>query len=147
MFAKLVALKNNKKRGFTLIELIVVIAIIGILIAILVPTVMGFINDARDSQLAANAKTVFVASQAYLTKLSTTGGTAASLDISGTTALTDAHALFPYLGAFNPDGATYTVSVSGYAVTSVVASQNGRSVTVDSSGMTATGAGTTAAGG
>lgn len=36
-----------KKKGFTLVELVVVIAIIGVLTAILVPTIIGSVQDAR----------------------------------------------------------------------------------------------------
>lgn len=39
---------RNKKKGFTLVELIVVIAIIGVLAAIIVPTTLHFVNQARD---------------------------------------------------------------------------------------------------
>jgi type IV pilus assembly protein PilA len=46
----------RKKTGFTLIELIVVIAIIAILALILVPTVTGFINQAKKTTANANAK-------------------------------------------------------------------------------------------
>lgn len=46
----------NNKKGFTLIELIVVIAILGILAAVLVPRVTGFTESARVSADDANAK-------------------------------------------------------------------------------------------
>ena len=40
-------MKNRKFKGFTLIEIIVVIAIIGVLAAILVPSMIGYVNKAR----------------------------------------------------------------------------------------------------
>ena len=45
---------RNKKKGFTLVELIVVIAIIGVLAAIIVPTTLHFVNQGR--QEAANTE-------------------------------------------------------------------------------------------
>ncbi len=68
MFTKLCALVAKKNRGFTLIELIVVIAILGILIAILVPSMIGFINNARRASVLAEAKTIYTAAQAYVTQ-------------------------------------------------------------------------------
>ncbi|HEY5560729.1 MAG TPA: type II secretion system protein [Clostridiaceae bacterium] len=57
--------KNFKKKGFTLIELIAVIAILAILGAILVPKVLGYQTKAKKSNLQASAKTMVHAIQAY----------------------------------------------------------------------------------
>lgn len=39
--------KNNKKRGFTLVELIVVLVILAVLAALLIPSPTGYIDKAR----------------------------------------------------------------------------------------------------
>ncbi len=48
--------KLKAKKGFTLVELIVVIAILAVLMAILVPTMMGFVEDSRIKSADAAAK-------------------------------------------------------------------------------------------
>lgn len=54
----------KKKDGFTLVELIVVLVILAILAAILVPTLIGYINKAQAEKNYSTAQTVRVAAQA-----------------------------------------------------------------------------------
>lgn len=52
-------MKNSNKKGFTLVELVVVIAIIGVLAAILVPSMMGYVKKSRLKTANGNAKTAY----------------------------------------------------------------------------------------
>ena len=96
-------MRNSKVKGFTLVELIVVIAIIAILAAILVPNMLGYIKNSRFSQADANAKNVHTAATAAIAQAYADGrlgnavvsdgdanvtGTAAFPDNSGSLKLT-----------------------------------------------------------
>ena len=50
--------KNNKK-GFTLAELLIVVAIIGILVAISIPIFTSQLNKAKDATNQANARSLY----------------------------------------------------------------------------------------
>ena len=68
MFAKLFELrdkklKENKKKGFTLVELIVVLVILAILAALLIPTLTGYINKAKEKSIIAETRQVVMAAQ------------------------------------------------------------------------------------
>lgn len=55
-------LKENKK-GFTLVELIVVLVIIAILVAMLIPALTGYINRAKNKSIVAETRSVVMAAQ------------------------------------------------------------------------------------
>ena len=52
-------MKTGRFKGFTLIEMIVVVAIIAALACILVPMMIGFANEARATRVKANARNVY----------------------------------------------------------------------------------------
>ncbi len=62
-------MKKNTNKGFTLVELIVVLVILAILAAILVPALLGYIDRAREKQVVLNAKSYLTAAQAEMSSL------------------------------------------------------------------------------
>ena len=55
--------KLKNKKGFTLVELIVVLVILAILAALLVPALTGYIDKANQEKVIAECRSVVVASQ------------------------------------------------------------------------------------
>lgn len=76
MLKKLIKKLRKSDKGFTLIEMIVVIAIIGVLVAIAIPSVGGIINSAKQATAQANARTAYMAAQMYVTQQTAAGASA-----------------------------------------------------------------------
>ena len=60
---------KNDNKGFTLVELIVVLVILAILAAILIPALLGYIDEAKNKQLEIHGKSVYTAAQAVASKM------------------------------------------------------------------------------
>ena len=77
----------SKKEGFTLIELMIVVAIIGILAAIAIPAFVNYVKRSKTSEAGANLKSLFTGAAAFYERENWTQGLVAP----GTAAAASTH--------------------------------------------------------
>ena len=114
---KLLRPRKKNQKGFTLIELIVVIAILGILAAIAIPRLAGIQGTANLKAVVANLKTIDNAVSVYAADQ--------NIDAANVTIDSVQTALIPLANwPVGPSNVTYTVT-SGQGVAAIPASVQG----------------------
>jgi len=76
---------KNKRKAFTLVELLAVIAILAIILLISIPIILGVIEDAKQEGFRNSVRGVFHAVELYNARTGQTSGNISELDMSGET--------------------------------------------------------------
>lgn len=108
--------KLKEKKGFTLVELIVVLVILAILAALLIPALTGYIDKAKEKDIIAETRQTVMATQTLVDEAY------AKADVGADTV--------------KVDGEDGTVKVSEIAKLAEVDADNIKSVTVDKGKVT-----------
>lgn len=109
---KLLKIINRESKGFTLVELLIVIAILGVLAAVVLPNVTGLVGSGQTEAAKAELVTVQTAMDTMMAKLKLTSVTATAAT-SNMSSFPTSNGLYPaYLRTATTKG-TYSCSTTG----------------------------------
>ena len=116
---------KSSKKGFTLVELIVVLVILAVLAAMLVPALVGYIDRAKKEKEYQAASTVYAAAQALATETYGKGGTLQGTDYTKNTfTISEVEKLtgvdvFSISYTTKADGATNPTKIQEYTIDTI----------------------------
>jgi type IV pilus assembly protein PilA len=106
--------KLQNKKGFTLVELLIVIAIIGVLAAIIIPNVSGLAGSGKTEAGKAELSTLQTAMDTMMAKNGVVAVTAVTVATATMTSFPDAaNSLYPNFLRNATTKGTYTCSTTG----------------------------------
>lgn len=122
---------RENKKGFTLVELIVVIVILGILAAILVPSFLGYMNKAKDSQAQIQARSLYLAGTTIAAENRyNLEATITNSDVDAAGGATGNAKEVAELAPDRDELETYTITIANEKVTVKAVSENGADIEI-----------------
>lgn len=121
--------KKTDNKGFTLVEIIVVLVILTILMAALVPSMIGFVNEARGKAYVTEARSAYIALQSKVTeKYALNNSYNSTSDFTGEIASSNLKDIME--GSYTTGATVTSYTLTGSKVTQMVYTVGGYKITI-----------------